>query len=1088
MAGRAQDAQDRADARGQEGAVNDEVAQGRWSPAAWSIGRPVTTLMLLAVLSVLSAVAWTQIRMELLPSGFTPPFLFVQIPSLASSPEDVSEDIVEPAEEALATLRGLERMRTQSEANSASILLQFRDGTPMDIAYNDVRDRMDDALQEEGDEAPRYFVWKYNPSDDPLALLGISVPPEVASPTVAVRRRLVPLLERVPGITRVTVDGLPDELIAVDVDHAAVRQIPGGLPVLVQRIQQAQATTSGGILSTADGDMPLRILASIEDIEQLKQLSVGPGIALQDIATIARVHEDKQYLYRMNARPGVFISVYRSSEANVVDTSRHLRAVLNNAKIDEPALHGFGFHTFFDQGALIEASLVQLQQSALLGGILAVLCIFIFLRRFTLTLLIALSIPASLLLTVAALYFSGRTLNVLSLTGMMLAVGMLVDNAVVVVEAIDLRFKEGLSRKDAAISGTREVASPVIVSTLTTLIVFLPLTFMSGNETLSFYLSHIGFPVGVGLLASLFLSLAIIPLVAVWVFPRKNPERNSSPHTADTSLISPDEGASATAIAPALEGGGPEDAHIAPSISPQTVPQANLERDPLTRGVRTIAAWTLKRPLDATLCIVFLLGSAWFPFQHVARFDEVDPNLNDLRIAMRFDPGMGWDDKVDALLTYESLLLENASVLGIRDLRVGLGEIGIGDSELRVFLADDGPLERREVRTKVRKLLPALPGVEPEIQTGGMMGSDDNRPTLSIKGENTQELARIAIQVRAELLKIQGIDAVLSSLSGSGDIVRRYAVDGDRAARADVSALMMMAAVDFALKGRNVGNLGALDEALPIRVRQESVDTLASVDQLEVQPMSGVTLAMLSKIDEQASLPTIRRVNRRTEIELTLDTQRKDVEVLEAQIEQALDHVVLPRGVEIHRGGAFDLMGQAGQEQIFTIGMAAIFVFLLVGILFESIVLPFAVLWSVPFAFAGVFWFLFLTGTPFDVMAAVGLLVLVGVVVNTAIVLVDYTRLREVQGASTEDALLDAVSRRFRPIAMTALTTIVGLIPMAVGRASIVGIPYAPLGRAVIGGLLTSTLLSLFVVPLFYLILQRFRAFTSHKLRIGPRA
>lgn len=1059
-----------------------EVAQGRWSPAAWSIRRPVTTLMLVAVLSVLSVVAWTQIRMELLPSGFTPPFLFVQIPSLASAPEDVSEDVVQPVEDALATLRGLERMRTQSEANAASFLLQFRDGTPMDIAYNDVRDRVDDALADDSDDPLRYFVWKYNPSDDPLALLGISVPDDVASPTVAVRRRLVPLLERVPGVTRVTVDGLPDELIAVDVDHAAVREIPGGLPILIQRIQQAQATTSGGTLRTPDGAMPLRILASIDDLEQLKQLSVGPGIALQDVATISRVNEDKQYLYRMNARPGVFISVYKSSEANVVETSRLLRTALTAAQEQEPALEGFGFHTFFDQGALIETSLGQLQQSAILGGILAVLCIFIFLRRLTLTLLIALSIPASLLLTVAALYFSGRTLNVLSLTGMMLAVGMLVDNAIVVVEAIDLRFKEGLSRKEAAISGTREVASPVIVSTLTTLIVFLPLTFMSGNETLSFYLSHIGFPVGAGLLASLFLSLVILPLVAVWVFPKTNPATPSPEISPADSSVTLSAEASARSTAPALEGGGEAEGADAAIDREQANHAPYPEHDRLTRGVYRIARWTLRRLLDASLLIVVLLVSAWLPFQKVARFDEVDPNLNDLRIAMRFDPGMGWDDKVDALLTYESLLLNEAQRLGIRDLRVGLGEIGIGDSELRVFLDEDGPLERRDVRTEVRKLLPALPGVEPEIQTGGMMGSDDNQPTLSIKGENTQELAQIATDVREQLLKIDGVDAVLSSLSGTGDIVRRYAMDADRAARADISPLMMMATIDFALKGRNVGHLGALDDALPIRVRQEAVDTIAAVDALEVQPMSGVTIAMLSDIDERASLPTIRRVNRRTEIELTIDTERKDVEVLQTEIDAALQDVVLPRGVEVRQGGAFDLVGTAGKEQIFTMGMAAIFVFLLVGVLFESVVLPFAVLWSVPFAFAGVFWFLYLTNTPFDVMAAVGLLILVGVVVNTAIVLVDYTRLREDQGVSTETALLDAVTRRFRPIAMTALTTIVGLVPMAVGRASIVGIPYAPLGRAVIGGLLTSTLLSLFVVPLFYLILQRFRSFMSLKL------
>lgn len=1031
------------DARSED--VREDAAQGRWSPASWSIARPVTTMMLVAVLSVLSVVAWTQIRMELLPSGFTPPFLFVQVPALASSPEDVTEDVVQPVEDAFSTLRGLERMRTQAEANAASFLLQFQDGTPMDVAYNDVRDRLDDTLDDGEEEALPYMVWKYNPSDDPLALVGISVPDDVRSPSIAVRQRLVPLLERVPGVTRVTVDGLPEEVVSVDVDHAAVREIPGGLPVLVQRIQQAQATTSGGILTTDEGEVPLRILASIDDIDALRALAVAPGVALEDVARIARVYEDKQYLYRMNDRPGVFVSIYKSSDANVVDTSRHLSAALQRAQHDEPSLEAFGFHTFFDQGDLIETSLKQLQMSAVLGGILAVLCIFIFLRRLTLTLVIACSIPASLLLTIAALYFSGRTLNVLSLTGMMLSVGMLVDNAIVVVEAIDLRFKEGLERKAAAISGTREVASPVIVSTLTTLIVFLPLMFMQGNETLSFYLSHIGFPVGVGLLASLFLSLVLIPLVAVWVFPSR-PEAGRGAEVLQTPV------------------GRDTRQRSEPSPSSWVV-----------QRVHAIASWTLRRPADAVLLILVVLLATWLPFQKVTRFDEVDPNLNDIRIATRFDPGMRWEEKVDALDVYSSILMEHAEEIGMRDLRVGLGDIGIGDSEMRVFLAEDGPLERREARARIRELLPALPGVEPELQSGGMMGTDDQRPTLAIEGEDTQELVQVATEIRAQLLTLDGVDAVLSSLSGSDDVVRHYRVDRERAARADVSAIMVMAAMDFALKGREVGTLGVLDRAVPIRVRQEALDDVEAVDNLEVQPMRGLTVASLSDIEERPSLPTIRRVDRRTQVELTLDTQRKDVEQLRDEMDAALAEVVLPQGVQVREGGAFDLIGEAGKEQAFTIGLAALFVFLLVGVLFESIVLPFAVLWSIPFAFAGVFWFLYLTGTPFDVMAAVGLLVLVGVVVNTAIVLVDYTRLREAQGASTYAALLDAIVRRFRPIIMTAVTTIVGLIPMAVGRASIVGIPYAPLGRAVIGGLLTSTVLSLFVVPLFYLILQRFR-------------
>lgn len=1018
----------------------------RWSPAKLSIGRPVTTMMVLLALCVLSAVAWINIRMELIPSGFTPPFLFVQVPSMASSPQDVSDDLVLPIEEALATLRNLERMESNAGANAATFLLQFRDGTKMDVTYNSVRDRVDDVLREREAEVQQYFVWKYNPNDDPLAWLGVSVPPEFSRPELVVRRQLVPLLERVPGVSRVDVQGLPEEKLAVDVDAAAVRIIPGGLPVLVERIQQAQTTTSAGVVHTEAGSVPLRILAPLHTREDLEALAVAPGVQLRDLATFSVVDEKEEFVYRMNQRPGIFISIYKESNANVVLTSQRVQEALERAKTHDPALQGFDYHSFFDQGALIRTSLRQLESSALLGGAMAVLCLFLFLRRLAITALVALSIPACLLLTVAALYATGRTLNVLSLTGMMLAVGMLVDNAIVVVEAIDLRLQEGATQRQAAIEGTQEVALPVIVSTLTTLIVFLPLTLMNASETLSFYLSNIGFPVSVGLLASLFVSLIVVPLVSLWVFPdgvaaHAEAARKSTSRWRLFGFVD----RRATTVA-----------------------------DWIQRGTRLV----LRRPEDVVLVMCVGLVSVVLPFSQIARTEGMEPNMNDVRVSLDFDAGMRWEEKVAALDVYEEIIMAHREELGVRDLRVGLGEIGIGDSELRAFLRDDTPITREESLARLRELLPLLPGVIPHVEGGGgAQPTAEARPTLDLVGPDTERLRELGEELRAKLRALPGIDAVSTSLEAPQDRLRSYRVDSDRAAAASVSPILVMTAIDFALRGREVGTYGSLSAAMPILVRQHAVASVEEVEALEVIPGSGVTVGSITTATEGPSLPGIRRVNRETQLQLVIDTTRQDLPQLQAEIDAALEDMVFPRGYELRRGGAFEMLENAAQEQLFAIGLAIIFIFLLVGILFESFVLPFAVLWSIPFAFVGVFWFLWLTGTTFDVMAAVGLLVLVGVVVNTAIILVDYTRLLEAEGMSTEEALVDATMRRLRPITMTALTTIVGLIPMAMGTSTLVGIPYAPLGRAVIGGMVSSTILSLFVVPLFYLLLQRARRF-----------
>lgn len=1020
-----------------------------WSPAAIAVRRPVTTWMLLLALSVLSAIAWQNIRMELIPSGFTPPFLFVQIPTMASSPEDVGESVVKPVEDGLSTVRNLERMETTASANAGTFLLQFRDGTHMDVAYNQVRDRVDDALRDSNAQTGPYFVWKYNPNDDPLAWLGVSVDEGTQKPELVIRRQLVPLLERVPGVSRVDVMGLPDEKVAVDVDGAAVRVIPGGLPVLVERIQRAQATVSAGSMERVEGALPLRVVAPLDSIQELRRLDVAPGTRVEDLARVHIVDEKADDVYRVNGRPGIFISIYKESTANVVDTSRAVRAVLASAVVTDATLQGFDYHYFFDQGELIEGSLSQLQSSALVGGLLAVVCLFVFLRRLSVTLLVALCIPACLLLTVAAMYATGRTLNVLSLTGMMLAVGMLVDNAIVVVEAIELRIREGVAAPRAAVEGAQEVALPVLVSTLTTLVVFLPLTLMTGSETLSFYLSNIGFPVCVGLVASLFVSLVVVPLASQWAF---------RPAVMTRILASENKGRAASV-------GG-----------------SWMER--VTRAVEAVLAWVLRRPVDAVLVSLIAFVSMAVPFQKVARLDGMDPNMNDVRISLDFDPAMTWDEKVRALDAHEAVLVALRDRYGLRDIRVGLGDIGIGDSELRVFLADDPIVPREDVIVALRGEMPDIPGVVATVGGGGGMPTAKNAsPTIQLVGPDTGVLRALVEDAAQRIRRIEGVDAVHTSSSSALSMERLYRIDGERAARAGVSPILVTTAIDMAVRGREVGSIGTVGAQLPVLVRQDAVTTVDDIAALEIGAGSGIQVGALSDARNTQELPSIRRVNRETQLELTIETQRTDLDVLMKDVYAALDDMAFPRGYGLRSGGAFEAMANAAKEQVFAIGLAIVFVFLLVGVLFESFVLPFAVLWSIPFAFVGVFWFLWLTGTSFDVMAAVGLLVLVGVVVNTAIVLVDYARVREREGATTTDALMDATTRRLRPICMTALTTIVGLVPMAMGTATLVGIPYAPLGRAVIGGMLASTLLSLFVVPLFYSLLQRARRATQRALQ-----
>lgn len=1021
--------------------LSDEQISGaaRLLPA-FSVRRPVTTLMVLLSLVIVSVVSLRNIGLELIPSGFTPPFLFVQVPTLPSSPADVEQELTVPIEESLATLRNLDRMESFSSAESTGVLLRFRDGTSMDVAYNQVNDRVDAAIRELTIETGPYFIWKYNPNDDPLASLGITASEGTQRPELVVDQQLVPLLERISGVSRVEVYGLPDEQVIAAVDEWLARTFTGGMLGLVRQVQESDVAVGAGEVDSASGPLQLRVLSRIETEGELRQLPLGGGTMLGEIAQIERRDTRENYVYRINQRPGIFISVFRESSANVVDTAREVRQVLASSTEEVPALRGFDYHFFFDQGKMIEDSLGQLRNSVLLGGVLAVFTLFIFLRRPVVTLIVALSIPACLFLTVAALYASGRTLNVLSLTGMMLSVGLLVDNAIVVVEAIERRFGEGQDRRRAAIEGAAEVALPVTVSTLTTLIVFLPLTLMTGSATLTFYLSNIGFPVGVGLLASLFVSLVVVPLATLYTL-RGDPAARSS--------------------------------HV----------MSGLER-----VASTALGGVLRRPVEVFVVATGLFLSGFVPFGEVARIDEVRPNINDIRVALDFDPAMTWDERVAALGAFEEALLEYADELEIRDLRVGLGEIGIGDTEIRAFLLDanERRLSREEITARLQEVLPEVVGVAPRVGFSGFRPGQSDSLTVDLVGPDTDRLIALSEDISERLMRVDGIVGVQLSLASSEELERVYRVDRERAALRGVSALSVGAAIDFSLRGREVLQLPSGGAELPVILRQSALSSAAAIDQLEIPGATvPVRVGNVSEVETRAASRRIRRVDRETQIELELLTTRDDIEALSGEIDALIDDYPFPRGYSLRKSAGFDFLPEGGQDRLFAIGLAILFVFLLVGILFESFVLPFAVLLSVPFAFSGVFWTLYLTGTTFDVMAAVGLLVLIGVVVNNAIVLVDYTIRLEGEGVPTDDALKFAVARRLRPILMTAATTVVGLLPMALGRATVVGIPYAPLGRTVIGGMVMSTLLTLFIVPLFYALITRARRWTLAELAYG---
>lgn len=996
-----------------------QIPRGGWLPAL-GLARPVTVCMLFLAMLVLGAVAWRGIPLELLPSGFTPPYLYVQVPTLRASPRDIEQRIAAPAEELFGTVRNLRRLATRIDSNSAAFIMEFADGTDMDAAYDQVRDRLDRLLPTLDGEVGQSFIWKYNPADDPVVFMGVSTGPEVEDPGRLIEERVVPFIERIPGVSRAQLWGAPERVVAVQVAEHRAQAAGTSLFSLVQRLQRDNFALAGGTVREGDAARPVRIQARWPSLAALRELPVGNGLTLQDIAQISVQDRSERAIYRVNQRPSIFLEVFRESTANTVDVAEAVRLALERVE-EDPQLSGVSFHVFFDQGDVITSALDNLRDSALWGALFAILVLLVFLRHVRMTLIITLAIPASLLATLVVMYFWGRTLNVLSLTGLMLAVGMVVDNAIVVVESIQQSLQAGRSPRQAALRGAADVALAIVVATLTTIVVFLPLILMTGSETLSFYLSQIGLPVCVALACSLVVSLLLLPLV--------------------TSVI------------------------LRAGAMPRVRAVEWLE-ERYARVLRRV----LERRLDAVVLVALAFASMAYPFKQVISTDQSQPNINDFRIRVSVPDAFTWEERQAVLLGYEQVLWDNREELGIKDLLSRMG----GDfsrMQLRAFLMppDERALDRDAIIERATALLPDQAGVRTSLSWEG--GNPTNALTVSVSGPDSDRLVSISEEVARRLRVIEGVTSVRLEAGDNARPEVQVVMDRESGYRVGLTPMVVGGTLDFALRGRSLPELVTPSGALSVVIEADTTlwGDLARIGSLPLpSAVPGVTLGSTSRWATAPGVRSIDREDRRTVLSLTILTTREDVRELRTEVNAALAGYEFPRGYGMQLGGRFVALEEGQQDRIFAVTLSIVFVFLLMGILFESFVLPLSILLSIPFAFVGVWWMLFLTGTPFDTMAGVGLIILIGIVVNNGIVLVDVVGDLQRGGLRRIDALVTAGRMRLRPILMTAATTIFGLVPMAIGSATLVGIPYAPLGRAVIGGLLASTALTLFVVPLFY--------------------
>jgi len=1019
----------------------------------FSLERRVTVLVLFASLVVVGAVATMGIPLELIPSGFTPPFLSVNVPWADAPAQDMLEKIILPLEEELSTVKGVDRMRSFATVGYSRVFMNMKSGTDMDVAYREVRDRVERVRARLPPDADRIYIRKADLSGIPVFVMGLAVDPDVADPYNLIQNDVVMRLERLDGVASVEVDGLLEKEIFIELDRERTEASGVNVYQVAQQLAGDNFTMASGDVRYGDSKLLLRSVARYKDLDQLRNLKITPRVRLGDVAEISYKPPDQKFRVRANSRPAVAPVVFKEGQANTLEVAQRVREEMERFQ-QMPRLQDVLFVTIFDQGQVILESLGTLLASGRVGGLFAAFVLFFFLRRLRLTAIITLSIPLSLLIALTVMFFAGESLNILTLLGLMISVGLLVDNSVVVAENIHRLHRAGHSRRDAAIKGTGEIALAITTATLTTVVVFLPVALVEGEG--QFFLLRLALPISVALLASLVVAGVFVPL-SVYLTLRNGKTASPSRRRYERAM---------EFLEKAYD--------------------ASLGR--LNHVYTKLLALFLRRRLDLVmgLIVIFSLTVA-VAFKEVKVVDSQEDERSGFEIDARFPNIMTFEEAEAFFLECEAIVEESAEELGLS----GWFIVHTADwGEVQGFF--DNPrttdLSPREVTERILDKLPKKAGVEYFTgQEGDQEEKGEDVHVVRLFGDDAELLEATAQSLEDLFVGVPGV----LGLKASGDPAPSevaLVIDRERAQAQNINPEVVAGIVGYALRGQELSRYRTGDKDIPVRVRfkEEDRETLQQLSNFFVpagEDGGFVPLSAVADVSFLAGQQRIWREDKRTTRTITLELEEGEEDAARGRIVAYQNMLELPEGVRFGEARDTSSTDEDVAALQFAATLSVVFIYLLMGFLFESFILPLSIICTIPLAGIGVAWVHYALGYNLDFLGVVGIVLLIGVVVNNGIVLIDYTNRLRAEGLERREALLTAAERRFRPIMMTAFTTICGMVPVTLSGASSIGLSYTSFGLTLIGGLTTSTFLTLLVVPIFYTFFDDAQQVTGRAIR-----
>ena len=1015
-----------------------------------SVKRPVTTILIFVALMVVGLYSLTQLPVDLYPE-MELPFIGVVTTYPGASASDIETNVTRPIEDVLNSVSNLKEMTSTSSDALSVVFLNFEYGTDLNEASNDIRSNLnflEDFLPEDSENPT---IIKFNSSMMPIIFYAITAKESYRGLEKILDERIVNPLNRIEGVGSVSLAGVPGRKVYIDVDprkmeayHLTIEQI-GGI------LRAENMNMPAGYIEMGQTDYPLRIQGEFPESDIMKNIVVssfnGNNVYLKDVAEVRDTIRETKLETRINGLQGMSMYVQKQSGANTVKITKEIEKTLAVLEKDLPS--DIKIEKLFDSATFIKDSISNLTETLLYAAIFVILVVLFFLGRWRATLIIIVTIPISLIVAFIYLFITGESINIISLTSLSIAIGMVVDDAIVVLENITRHIERGSRPREAAIYATNEVWLAVIVTTLTVVAVFFPLTFVKGLTGVLF--KQLGMLVTITIITSVFAAITLTPTMSALILKWYPIKKDAPFWTYDGSI--------------------------------------RKGLDLFDRFYERTLRWALHHKTITVLgaILIFVGSMSLFGIIDTEFFPEADQSniyaTIELQTGTRVDETLKTADKIEALMKdkYPEVNLVSSSA-GTDDQGGFESIFGAGGTHKITYTMRLDPIEERkksvwiladEMRSDFAKL-PEI--VDFTVSTTESMGSfGSNAVDVEIYGYNIAETNNIAEELAAKIKKIQGAEDVTISRDKSKPELQ-IILDQNKMSTSGLNTAIVSAAIKNRVEGMTATRLRQSGDEydVVVRFKEDARSTLTDIENIGITNTAGqiIRLGEIADIKEYWSPPSITRKRRERIVNVSFTPYQRSLTELQTEVQKAIDETTVPTGVMVQISGAIEDQMEAFMDIAFLILVSLILVYLVMASQFESLKMPFIIMFSIPFAFSGVAIALFITNTTLSVISGIGAVMLIGIVVKNAIVLVDFINLMRERGNELYEAIAMSGRSRLRPVIMTSATTILGMLPLAMSKGSGSEL-WSPMGVAVIGGLMFSTVVTLVLVPVVYAIFSK---------------